>query len=149
MNEQMKALSIGFWWFLHSLFWPVAFQTYPPRKQMLWKSGKRYWKRNVCFLLCEFGPVLHHSGPQFPHLANGNDNMTHNLHPRGSDNSKWEPLGLKAFLGLPWWPSGKESACQGRRHRMDPWSGMIPHASEPLSLCATATEAHEPRACAL
>ena len=29
-------------------------------------------------------------------------------------------------LGLPRWLSGKESACQCRRHRFDPWVGMIP-----------------------
>ena len=26
-------------------------------------------------------------------------------------------------IGLPWWLSGKESTCQGRRHRIDPWVG--------------------------
>ena len=26
----------------------------------------------------------------------------------------------------PWWFSGKESACQWRRHRSDPWYGKIP-----------------------
>ena len=29
-------------------------------------------------------------------------------------------------MGLPWRPSGKESACQCRRHRFDPWVGKIP-----------------------
>jgi len=29
-------------------------------------------------------------------------------------------------MGLPWWSSGKESACQCSRHRFDPWSGKIP-----------------------
>ena len=24
--------------------------------------------------------------------------------------------------GLPWWPSGKESTCQCRRHGFKPWS---------------------------
>ena len=28
-----------------------------------------------------------------------------------------------------------------KRYRFDPWSGKIPHASEQLSPCATATEA--------
>ena len=27
---------------------------------------------------------------------------------------------------IPWWLSGKESACQCRRHRFDPWVGKIP-----------------------
>ena len=42
--------------------------------------------------------------------------------------------------GLSWWYSGQESACQCRGHRIDPWSGRIPHATEQLSLCATTTE---------
>jgi len=28
--------------------------------------------------------------------------------------------------GLPWWFSGKESACQYRRNQFDPWVGKIP-----------------------
>ena len=28
--------------------------------------------------------------------------------------------------GLPWWLSGKESTCQWRRHRFDPWVEKIP-----------------------
>ena len=43
-------------------------------------------------------------------------------------------------LGLPWWLSGKESACQCRRHRFDPLSGRIPQATEWLSPCATTIE---------
>ena len=39
-------------------------------------------------------------------------------------------------MGLP-----KESACQRRVHRFNPWSGKIPHASGQLSPCATTTEA--------
>ena len=27
---------------------------------------------------------------------------------------------------LPWWLSGKESTCQCKRHRSDPWVGKIP-----------------------
>ena len=48
-------------------------------------------------------------------------------------------LQLKHFLfkkklrGLPWWLSGKESACQHRRHGFDPRSRKIPNASEQLS----------------
>ena len=36
--------------------------------------------------------------------------------------------------GLPWWLSGKESTCQCRRHRFNPWSGKIPHAVGQLYL---------------
>ena len=28
--------------------------------------------------------------------------------------------------GLPWWLSGRESACQWRKDRFDPWVGKIP-----------------------
>ena len=45
-------------------------------------------------------------------------------------------------LGLSRWLRGKESACQCRTHRFDPWSGKIPHAEELLSLYATTTEAY-------
>ena len=43
-------------------------------------------------------------------------------------------------LGLPWWLSGKESACPCRRHRFDLWSRKIPHAEKWLSPCATTTK---------
>ena len=50
-----------------------------------------------------------------------------------------------------WWLSGKESICQKqtnkkesicqcRRCKFDPWSGKIAHAWEQLSLCATTIE---------
>ena len=46
----------------------------------------------------------------------------------------------KGIQGLPWWLSGKESACQCRRHRFNPWSRKIPHALKQLSPCTTAVE---------
>ena len=51
------------------------------------------------------------------------------------------------WIGLPWRLSGKESACQCRRHRFDPWSWKIPHVAEQLGPCATTIEpgALEPR----
>ena len=39
---------------------------------------------------------------------------------------------FKSHLGLPWWRSGWESACQCRGHGFEPWSGKIPHAAERL-----------------
>ena len=44
------------------------------------------------------------------------------------------------FWGLPWWLSGKESTCECRRHGFDPWSRMIPHVAEQLSLHAATPE---------
>ena len=35
--------------------------------------------------------------------------------------SSWEEC-QRSGEGLPWWLSGKESACQCRRHGYDPWS---------------------------
>ena len=37
--------------------------------------------------------------------------------------------------------SSKESTCQCRRHRFNPWSGKIPHIVQQLSLHAANTEA--------
>ena len=65
-----------------------------------------------------------------------------------------------AFLGFPWWLSGKESACRCKNHGFDPWPRKIPHATEQLSPCtptiepvlespgAAAAKAWVPRACA-
>ena len=43
-------------------------------------------------------------------------------------------------LGLSWWSSGEESACQCRRHKCDPWFRKIPRAVEQISPCATTTK---------
>ena len=56
---------------------------------------------------------------------------------------------LKSRQRLPPWLSGKESACQCRRHRFNPWSRKIPHAVGQLNLCTATTEACASRARAL
>ena len=38
-----------------------------------------------------------------------------------------------SVVELPWWLTGKESACQRRGRRFDPWSGKSPRATEPQS----------------
>ena len=43
-----------------------------------------------------------------------------------------EPVIKNLPTGLPWWRSGRESACQCRGHGLEPWSGKIPHAVEQL-----------------
>ena len=52
-------------------------------------------------------------------------------------------------MGFPGSASGKEYACQHRRHIVDPWSGKIPHTMEQLlspsqllSLCPRVQEPH-------
>ena len=42
--------------------------------------------------------------------------------------------------GLPWWLSGKESACQCTEHSFDPWFRKIPHAAELLNPYTTTIE---------
>ena len=54
-------------------------------------------------------------------------------------NKEWNKKEM-VFLGFPGGLSGKESACQSRRHRFDPWSGKIPYAEEQPSSYATTTE---------
>ena len=48
-------------------------------------------------------------------------------------------------LGLPWWPNSKESPCQCRGHRFDPWSRRIPRATRQLRPCPTNAEARVPQ----
>ena len=52
----------------------------------------------------------------------------------------WQHNYSKMYLGLPWWRSGWESACQCRAHGFEPWSGRIPHAAERLGPWATIAE---------
>ena len=47
--------------------------------------------------------------------------------------------------GLPWWLSGKESACQSRRHGFAPRSRKIPRVMGQLSPGTTASEPVCPR----
>ena len=47
---------------------------------------------------------------------------------------------IKSLAVFPWWLGGEESACQCRRHRLEPWSRSIPHATEQLSTCTTTVE---------
>ena len=53
--------------------------------------------------------------------------------------STWNFL-YKLRAGFPWWLSGKESACQCRRHSFDPWPRKSPHAREQLNPCAMTIE---------
>ena len=48
---------------------------------------------------------------------------------------------------LPRWLSGKESTCQCRRHRFDPWSRKTAPAMGPLSLCAMTADASALESC--
>ena len=75
---------------------------------------------------------------------------------RSFKNLIWILSGLKflSILGLPWWLSDKESACQCRRQGFSPWSERIPHAAESLrpwanptchNYCACGPKSHAPQ----
>ena len=51
-----------------------------------------------------------------------------------------ERMTLKINEGVPWCLGHRESICQCRRHRFDPWSGKIPYAMGQLSPCAMTAE---------
>ena len=56
-------------------------------------------------------------------------------------NQVWkEIISFQFSLKLSWWLSGKEFACQCRRHGFDPWSSKIRPAVERLSSCAITIE---------
>ena len=45
----------------------------------------------------------------------------------GLEAAAWRKRDVKKRqTGLPWWLSGKESTCQCRRHRFDPWVRKVP-----------------------
>ena len=46
------------------------------------------------------------------------------------------------FTGLPWWLSGKESACQCGRHGFKPWSEKTPNTMEQLKLVHPLKRSH-------
>ena len=47
---------------------------------------------------------------------------------------------------LPWWLSGKEPACQCRRHGFNPWSRKIPQATatKPARECSVVSNSSRP-----
>ena len=60
----------------------------------------------------------------FSYLTRGPNHWTPKEVPKLLDIFK------KQHHKLPWWLSGKESACQCRRHGLDPQSRKTPHAAE-------------------
>ena len=61
-----------------------------------------------------------------------------------SCSTSWPTLNIKVSLftfshsldvkRLPWWLSGKQSACQCRRHEFDPWVRKIPWGLQSVGL---------------
>ena len=66
-------------------------------------------------------------------LAPSPDSLLHKREKQCGFKESASGFGVKnPELGLPWWCSGWESACQCRGHGFEPWSGKIPHAAEQL-----------------
>ena len=71
--------------------------------------------------------------PGLPHCRQ----ILYQLSHKGSTVSiEWRTKTTGACMML----SGEKFSCQRRRHRFDPWSGKIPHASEQMSPRTTTTE---------
>ena len=62
------------------------------------------------------------------------------LRSQNADDVKVSGMRKHRQVGLPWWSSGQEFACQCKRHKSYPWSRKIPHATRQLSPCATTAE---------
>ena len=105
----------------------------------------------ICLVL-DFSTVSLYSKPPYSPSWTTHDLLKHCLLPCGSTPARCDdrrmalhqpPLETQSTW-LPWWCSSKESTCQCRGHRFDPWSGNIPHATGPLIPRAPTTEARVP-----
>ena len=73
--------------------------------------------------------------PYLPHKISRNDREdTFNKFKKSPRKTRKTAINKPGMLrkqntGLSWWLSGKESTCQRRRHRFDPWAGKVPHAT--------------------
>ena len=83
------------------------------------------------------GSLLSQKTPSTPDsVALGVAYVGHSLsHRKIGDQVHLFPWPKQHLSGFPCWLSGKESTCQCRRPRFDPWSGKTPHAAEQLSSC--------------
>ena len=83
-----------------------------------WESQRTVWRRLL--KKTENRAIMWPRNPTPRHIPNESHNSKRYMQP-----------------GLPWYLSGKESACQCMRLRFSPWSRRIPHAVEQLSPCVT------------
>ena len=105
--------------------------------QLCSHTGHYFLHLLVTLALSVLGNSTHLEPPSL-HLSTTYTGHRHTMLP---DINNWN-------LGLPWWVSGKESACQCRGNRFDPWLRKMPHVTEQvlwhvpqlLSLCSRARE---------
>ena len=86
-------------------------------------------------------------------LENGATSLCHNLfvnHLQSVSSLNWILVTFKTLthMGFLWQLSSKESVCQCRGHRFDPWSGKISHGAEQLSPRTTTTHSSYSRSSA-
>ena len=105
----------------------------------------------ICLVL-DFSTVSLYSKPPYSPSRTTHDLQKHCLLPLGSTPAGCDdrymalhqpPLETQSTW-VPWWCSSKESTCQSRGHRFDPWSGNIPHATGQLIPRAPTPEARVP-----
>ena len=80
--------------------------------------ASRFWSKKHC----NDDPTLHLHQQGYCYLLN----PTSILRSRTCHSLQLLLIVLMIHHGLPWWLSGKESACQCRRLRFDPWVGKMP-----------------------
>ena len=106
--------------FLLSLLLPAPFLV------IIWAPGtlgshtlpaSRFWSKKHC----NDDPTLHLHQQGYCY-----SNPTSILRSRTCHSLQLLLIVLMIHHGLPWWLSGKESACQCRRLRFDPWVGKMP-----------------------
>ena len=73
-------------------------------------------------------------------MVNTLNKWSHSLLNNGVNRHNFSWCDAKISVGLPWWRSGWESACQCRGHGFEPWSGKIPRAAGQLGPWTTTTE---------
>ena len=95
-------------------------------------NSPRLETSHISFIDYKVKRIVGHPSMVYESVIKGNKLFIH--------GNKSEKSPSQKVIGLPWWRSGWESACQCRGHGFEPWSVKIPHAAEQQSPWATTTE---------
>ena len=79
-----------------------------------------------CFLICKIGIIQSNQNSNYQTISCGYSSLIIKgvIIKQANVTARVGRKGAKVWT--PWWLSGKESACQRRRCRFDPWVGKIP-----------------------